>query len=226
MGGLACDSSRIAFSSAITSSCRVVSSRRNGRPGGAPRRYGLHRGLTHLGIENVVVRPQNWDELGKGVKTDKTDALALVQRLDRYVSGNKKAFAVVNVPTVEQEQARAISRHREQLREHRQRLEAQGRSLLLRASPGCALGSAPAVPRVSKGPSPNMGTLDCVEPWLNSVGGWCGFSPTTRRPSDGGKRFEIRWRLGRLKRKRLWHWVVGWPSICGASMPDAPLRRP
>jgi len=93
--------------------------------------YGLHRKLTELGIENVVVRPQNWDELGKGVKTDKTDGLALVQRLDRYVAGNKKAFAVVNVPTVEQEQARAVSRHREQLREHRQRLEAQGRSLLL-----------------------------------------------------------------------------------------------
>ncbi len=63
--------------------------------------YGLHRKLKDLGIENVVVRPQNWDELGKGVKTDKTDALALVQRLDRYVSGNTKAFAVVSAPTLD-----------------------------------------------------------------------------------------------------------------------------
>src|SRR5581483_4306319 len=44
--------------------------------------YGLHRALEALGIQNVVVRPQNWDELGKGVKTDQTDALALVQRLE------------------------------------------------------------------------------------------------------------------------------------------------
>jgi transposase len=93
--------------------------------------YSLHRELAALGIQNIVVRPQNWDELGKGVKTDKTDALALTQRLDRYVQGNAKALAVIRVPTVAEEQARAASRHREQLREHRQRMEAQGRSLLL-----------------------------------------------------------------------------------------------
>ena len=46
--------------------------------------YNLHRALEALGIHNLVIRPQDWDELGKGVKTDKTDALALVQRLDRY----------------------------------------------------------------------------------------------------------------------------------------------
>src|ERR1041385_499123 len=93
--------------------------------------YGLHRELLKMGIHNVVVRPQNWDELGRGVKTDKTDALALVQRLDRYVQGNDKALAVVTVPTPEQEQARAQSRHREQLQKDRQTHEAQGRSLLL-----------------------------------------------------------------------------------------------
>lgn len=93
--------------------------------------YSLHRQLLVLGIKNVVVRPQNWDELGKGVKTDKTDALALVQRLDRYVQGNAKALAVINVPTPQQEQERALSRHREQLQKDRQTHEAQGRSLLL-----------------------------------------------------------------------------------------------
>ena len=74
-----------------------------------PLGYGLHRTLTALGIGNVVVRPQNWDELGKGVKTDRTDALALVQRLDRYVQGNRKALAIVCVPTPEQELARSQS---------------------------------------------------------------------------------------------------------------------
>jgi transposase len=93
--------------------------------------YGLHRELSKIGIKNMVVRPQNWDELDKGVKTDRTDALALVQRLDRYIGGNGKAFAVVTVPSREQEEDRSISRYREQLREHRQRIEAQGRSMLL-----------------------------------------------------------------------------------------------
>lgn len=93
--------------------------------------YGLHRRLTALGVENLVVRPQNWDELGKQVKTDKTDALALCQRLDRYVQGNRKALAVVRVPTPEEEAARWPSRQREQLLRTRKRLEAQGRSLLL-----------------------------------------------------------------------------------------------
>ncbi len=93
--------------------------------------YGLHRALEAMGIQNLVIRPQNWDEQGKGVKTDKTDALALVQRLDRYVQGNHKALAVVRVPTPAQELARSQSRQREQLLEHRLRLEAQGRSQLL-----------------------------------------------------------------------------------------------
>jgi transposase len=93
--------------------------------------YGLHRELEALGIHNLVVRPQNWDELHKGVKTDKTDALALVQRLSRYVEGNRKELAVIHVPTPEQELARSQSRLREQLMSHRLRLEAQGRSLLL-----------------------------------------------------------------------------------------------
>ena len=84
-----------------------------------------------MGVKNIVVRPQNWDELGRGVKTDKTDALALVQRLDRYVQGNAKALAVVRVPTPAQEQERARVRHREQLQKDRQTHEAQGRSLLL-----------------------------------------------------------------------------------------------
>jgi transposase len=93
--------------------------------------YVLHRQLLQLGVVNVVVRPQNWDEHGRQVKTDKTDALALVQRLDRYVAGNRHALAVITVPTPAQEQARALSRHREQLVKDRQIHEAQGRSFLL-----------------------------------------------------------------------------------------------
>ncbi|EEF61744.1 IS110 family transposase [Pedosphaera parvula] len=93
--------------------------------------YGLHRKLAELGITNYVICPQNWDERGKGVKTDKTDALALAQRLSSYVQGNERSLAIVRVPTPEEELARAESRQREQLQAHKLRLEAQGRSLLL-----------------------------------------------------------------------------------------------
>lgn len=96
-----------------------------------PLGYGLHRALEAMGIHNVVVRPQNWDELHKGVKTDKTDALALVQRLDRHLQGNITSLAIVRVPTPQQELLRSQSRLREQLLSHRLRFEAQGRSLLL-----------------------------------------------------------------------------------------------
>jgi len=93
--------------------------------------YSLHRALLKMGIKNVVIRPQNWDEFGSKIKTDRTDALALAQRLDRYVEGNEKALAVVRVPTLEEEQQRAATRHREQLQQDRQTHEAQGRSLML-----------------------------------------------------------------------------------------------
>ena len=39
--------------------------------------YYLHRKLEALGVSNLVVQAQDWDERGKGVKTDRIDALAL-----------------------------------------------------------------------------------------------------------------------------------------------------
>ena len=93
--------------------------------------YGLHRQLSALGVTNVVVCPQHLDERHTGVKTDKTDARALVLKLDQYVRGNRYALAVVRVPTPLEEQRRAVARQREQFRDERRRLEAQGRSLLL-----------------------------------------------------------------------------------------------
>ena len=88
----------------------------------------LHRKLVAMGVHNLVVQPQDWDERGKGVKTDRIDALALCQRLDRYVRGNRKAFSVVRVPSEEEERDRAISRQRGQLARERQRLQAMVRT--------------------------------------------------------------------------------------------------
>jgi transposase len=90
--------------------------------------YSLHRELEKMGATNYVVRPRDWDEYGKKVKTDKRDAKELALHLDRYVSGNHDAFCVVRVPSPEQEQERSISRQRESLQGERQRLAAQGRS--------------------------------------------------------------------------------------------------
>jgi transposase len=90
--------------------------------------YRLHRQLKEWGITNYVIRPRDWDEYGKKVKTDKRDAKEMVLNLDRYVSGNQEAFCVVRVPTEAEEQARSRSRQRESLQKEKQRLAAQGRS--------------------------------------------------------------------------------------------------
>lgn len=94
-------------------------------PGG----FHLYRQLTALGVTVFVVHPVKLDPQHKGVVTDKTDARELALKLDRYLGGNLKAMSVVRVPTQAEEQRRALSRQREQLRRERQRLAAQGRSL-------------------------------------------------------------------------------------------------
>jgi len=93
--------------------------------------YGLHRDLVKLGVKNVVVQPVCLDERHTGVNHDKSDAKELALRLDRYAAGNTHALATVRIPTPEEEQKRAASRQREQLKREVQRLAAQGRSLLL-----------------------------------------------------------------------------------------------
>ena len=96
-----------------------------------PTGYWLHRELERMGATNYVVCPTRLDNRGTGVNTDKTDAAELLVRLDRFVAGNKKAFSVVQVPSVEQERKRQLSRQRQQLRDKRLSLAAQGRMLLL-----------------------------------------------------------------------------------------------
>lgn len=93
--------------------------------------YTLQRHLERTGVECLVVRPQNWDQYGSRVKTDGRDACALVEGLARYVEGDNKALAVVRVPQGEQEQHRALSRHREDLVREVRRIGAQGRGRAL-----------------------------------------------------------------------------------------------
>jgi transposase len=93
--------------------------------------YDLHRELEGLGIHNLVVQPVCLDENHKGVNHDKSDAKELASRLDRWVAGNTRALASVRVPTPQEEERRAASRQREQLKREVQRVAAQGRGLLL-----------------------------------------------------------------------------------------------
>lgn len=92
--------------------------------------FTLYRQLLAVGAHCYVIAPRKLDEEGTRVKTDPRDATTLCQRLSRYLEGNTRELAVIRVPSEEEEQARHVSRQREQLVHHRQKLEAQGRSLL------------------------------------------------------------------------------------------------
>jgi len=96
-----------------------------------PTGFSLHRQLTELGVENIVVAPSCLDEQGKRVNNDKTDTLHLAGRLDRYVAGNRRIFTVVRIPSQAEEQRRAWPRQRKQLQQQRLSLASQGRSLVL-----------------------------------------------------------------------------------------------
>src|SRR5882724_240931 len=93
--------------------------------------FSLYRQLERAGAHCYVIAPRKLDEQCSRVKTDRRDATTLCQRLSRYLEGNTRELAVIRVPTEEEEQARHVSRQREQLVHHRQKLEAQGRSLLV-----------------------------------------------------------------------------------------------
>src|SRR4051794_23863941 len=92
--------------------------------------YTLHRALTELGVDNIVVAPKKLSG-PKRQKTDALDARALVDALDRWLRGNRDAFSVVRVPTPEEEQARAQTRLRDHLGRMRRMAEARGRCLLM-----------------------------------------------------------------------------------------------
>jgi transposase len=95
-----------------------------------PLGFFLQRQLSALGIECLVVAPQNWDERHKRTKTDKIDAREIVSRLDRYLAGNRHALAVVRVPSLEEEVARDLSRERDQFKKDRTRMINRGHALL------------------------------------------------------------------------------------------------
>jgi transposase len=93
--------------------------------------FTLYRQLIAAGAHCYVIAPRKLDEECTRVKTDPRDATTLCQRLSRYLEGNTRELAVIGVPSQEEERVRHVSRQREQLVHHGQKLEAQGRSLLI-----------------------------------------------------------------------------------------------
>ena len=81
--------------------------------------FNLYRELKAAGAHCYVIAPRKLDEEHTRVKTDPRDATTLCQRLSRYLEGNTRELAVIRVPSEEEEQARHVSRQREQLVRHR-----------------------------------------------------------------------------------------------------------
>jgi transposase len=93
--------------------------------------YGLHRQLMALGVTNYVIRPRNWDDQHSRVKTDRTDARSMLNALDRFIAGNPKALALVQVPTEAQERRRTQTRLRQSLVRDLKMIAGRGRGVAL-----------------------------------------------------------------------------------------------
>jgi transposase len=92
--------------------------------------YGLYEELRAAGAQAYVIVAEALGD-GRRQKTDKLDATALCEKLDRYLRGNTRAMTPVRVPTREEQQQRSVGRLREQLKHSRQQWEARGRSQML-----------------------------------------------------------------------------------------------
>jgi len=113
----------IEWAQALSTQCDELHSCYEAGPFG----YTLHRRLTQMGVTNHVIRPINWDEHAKNVKTDARDATQMVLCLDGYLRGNPRSFSTVRIPTETEEQRRSTTRQRQSLIKERQRLAAKAR---------------------------------------------------------------------------------------------------
>jgi transposase len=106
---------------------RVVCCYEAGRDG-----FWIHRALVVRGFENRVVDSSSIDvkRRARRMKTDRIDALKLVQMLVRAVAGERDVWREVRVPPLAVEAARHVSRERTALTQERTALVNQLRSWL------------------------------------------------------------------------------------------------
>lgn len=91
---------------------RIVSCYEAGRDG-----FWLHRWLRAHGVENLVVDSSSIEvkRRARHAKTDRLDAVKLLEMLLRHCRGEKRVWSVVRVPTPEQEDQRRLGRERGRL---------------------------------------------------------------------------------------------------------------
>jgi hypothetical protein len=86
-----------------------------------------------MGVKNLVVVPKAMGQGGKKQKTDRRDSAELCDPLDRYLRGQRKALSVVGVPSVEQDEKRALIRYHRQIMADRGRCRGSRQRLAVRA---------------------------------------------------------------------------------------------
>jgi len=112
-------------------SARVRSCYEAGREG-----FWLHRALTEMGIENIVVDASSIEvnRRQRRAKTDRMDVQKLVRQLVRYWRGEHDVWRVVRVPSPEAEDNRQLHRQLEVLKEERKQHRVRMQSLLFTQS--------------------------------------------------------------------------------------------
>ena len=106
----------------------VISCYEAGRDG-----FWLHRYLVAQGVINHVVDSSSIEvnRRARRAKTDKLDLAGLLNLLARYLAGDRRAWRVVRVPTVAEEDARQLHRSWEAVQKDRTRLICRLQGLLV-----------------------------------------------------------------------------------------------
>ena len=127
VGALATEIERAKKRLGLSSDAPVMSCYEAGREG-----FWLHRYLVAHGITNYVVDSSSIEvnRRARRAKTDCLDLAGLLSLLARYILGDRRAWRVVRVPTVAEEDARHLSRTLEALTQDRTRLVSRLKSLL------------------------------------------------------------------------------------------------
>lgn len=94
--------------------------------------FWLHRWLEAHGVRNVVVDSSSIEvnRRARRAKSDRLDAIKLLQLLRRWAQGERGVWSVVRVPTPEAEAARQITREIETVRQDRARVRNRLQALL------------------------------------------------------------------------------------------------
>lgn len=94
--------------------------------------FWVHRALTSLGVENLVVDSASIDRSARArqAKSDRLDTTALLEKLGRHAAGERGVWSVVHVPSIDDEDRRHLHRELTTLTWERTRLVNRIKGLL------------------------------------------------------------------------------------------------